>query len=114
MGIKEKSDCPSNSYTVGVDIVVIKYSTLSLLIFDQRINSNSSIDYGKLVRILIPAIFCILSLSYKVHYHVSEEFQLCSSVADAVIYCLLSQSNKMWGAWMEMALLVLGEKQKRE
>lgn len=56
MGIKGKSDCPSNSYTVGVDIVVIKYSTQSVLIFDQRIKSDSSIEYGKLVRILIPAI----------------------------------------------------------
>lgn len=57
MGIKGKSDCPSNSYTDSVDRVVIKYFTQSLLIFDQRIKSDSSIEYGKLVRISIPAIF---------------------------------------------------------
>ena len=56
MGIKGKSDCPPNSYIVGVDIVVIKYSTQSVLIFDQRIKYDSSIEYGKLVRILISAI----------------------------------------------------------
>ena len=57
MGIKGKSDCPSNSYTAGVDIVVIKYSTKSVLNFDQRIKSDLSIEYGKLVRISILAIF---------------------------------------------------------